>query len=102
MDYRVLLKTMVQQKASDLQLMTGESPVLKANDKVMTVKSDPLSQEYISGVIEQVLTDEQLSTYRSTGEVLGGFGIKGIGGFRIKVLTHKGNPAIIFRHVPEQ
>lgn len=101
MDYRVLLKAMVSQNATDLHMQVGHAPTFVIDGKPFQAKGQILTRDYIEEIIAKVFTEEQLKSFNAKGETMGGFGFKNIGGFRVRAVTLRGEPALVFRYVPE-
>lgn len=101
MDYRVLLKTMASQNATELHLQVGARPTFVIDGKLVQIKSDVVTREYIEEIVAKVFTEEQLKSYNAKGETMGGFGINEIGGFRVRAAHINGEPALVFRYIPE-
>ena len=95
-----LLKTAVQQSASDLHIISESSPVLRVNGKMLRVKSKPLSSEECQHLVYSVLTEHQKSTFEEKKELDFSFSVKDMARFRGNLFYQKGCVSGVFRRVP--
>lgn len=96
----VLLKTMVDQDASDLHITVGVPPEFRIQGKMVKVKSDSLTSEETKELCYSVLTDEQKAEFEKNLEIDFSFGIKDIARFRGNVFLQRGNVCGVFRRIP--
>lgn len=96
----VLLKTMVDQDASDLHITVGVPPEFRIQGKMVKVKSDALTSEETKELCYSVLTDEQKAEFEKDLELDFSFGIKDIARFRGNVFLQRGNVCGVFRRIP--
>lgn len=96
----VLLKTMVDQDASDLHITVGVPPEFRIQGKMVKVKSDALTSEETKELCYSVLTDEQKAEFEKNLELDFSFGIKDIARFRGNVFLQRGNVCGVFRRIP--
>jgi twitching motility protein PilT len=95
-----LLKTMVDQDASDLHLTTGVPPEFRIGGRMVKVKTDPLNSADCKELCYSVMTDSQKSEFERNLEMDFSFGIKDIARFRGNVMYQRGNVAGVFRRIP--
>ena len=96
----VLLKTMVDQDASDLHITVGVPPEFRIQGKMVKVKSDMLSGEDTKDLCYSVITDEQKGEFEKNLELDFSFGIKDIARFRGNIFMQRGNVTGVFRRIP--
>lgn len=97
-----LLKTMVDQSASDLHLTVGVPPTFRIEGKMVKAKIDPLTPQDTKELCYGVLTDAQKAEFERELELDFSFGVKDIARFRGNVLVQKGSVGGIFRRIPIQ
>ncbi len=97
-----LLKTMVEQNASDLHITVGVPPEFRISGRMVKVKSDPLNPQDTKELCYQVLTDVQKGEFEKELELDFSFGIKEVSRFRGNMFLQRGNVAAVFRRIPIQ
>lgn len=95
-----LLKTVIEQSASDLHLVVGTPPSLRVRGQVVRVKSDPLSEEDCQELCYSILTDYQKAELEERRELDFSFGIKDMARFRANFFFQKGHVSGVFRRIP--
>lgn len=95
-----LLKTMVDQGASDLHLSVGAPPEFRIGGKMVRVKLDPLTSQDTRELCYSVLTDAQKAEFERGLDLDFSFGIKDIARFRGNVFFQRGNVGGVFRQIP--
>src|SRR4051812_8465078 len=95
-----LLKTMVDQDASDLHITVGVPPEFRIQGKMVKVKADPMVNQDTKELCYSVLTDAQKSEFEKNLEIDFSFGIKDIARFRGNLFYQRGGVAGVFRRIP--
>ncbi len=95
-----LLKTMVEQDASDLHITTGVPPEFRIQGKMVKVRMDPLTAQETKEICYAVLTDSQKLELEKTLEIDFSFGIKDVARFRGNLFFQRGSIAGVFRRIP--
>lgn len=95
-----LLKTVVQQEASDLHLVAGSPPILRVKGKIVRVKADVLTAEQCQKLCYSILTDFQKSQFEESHELDFSFGVKKMARFRANLFFQRGNVSGVFRRIP--
>jgi len=95
-----LLKTMVDQNASDLHITSGLPPVFRINGKMVKAKMEALSSQDTKDLCFSVLADTQKATFEADLEIDFSFGIKNLSRFRGNVFYQRGAVAGAFRRIP--
>ena len=100
MNFKELLKIMVDKSASDLFLRAETFPRARINGTVTAVTSDVVSVKQMQEVVDSILTEEEhRKNYKLYHDVDFVFDEQGIGRFRINIFTQRGTPALVARHV---
>lgn len=99
MDFRDLLRIVVEMEGSDLYLTTGAPPSVKAFGKLTPLNDKPLPPGASRNIANQIMNDEQRQTFHDTLEMNLGFMEKGIGRFRINIFVQRGEVGIVARHI---
>jgi twitching motility protein PilT len=95
-----LLKTMVDQEASDLHITVGVPPEFRLQGKMVKVKMDPLSQQDTKELCYSILTDAQKSEFEKNLDIDFSFGIKEVARFRGNLFYQRGAVGAVFRRIP--
>ncbi len=95
-----LLKTMVDQDASDLHITVGVPPEFRIQGKMVKVKTDPFAHHDSKELCYSVLTDMQKSDFEKNLELDFSFGLKDIARFRGNLFYQRGGVAGVFRRIP--
>ncbi len=96
----VLLKTMVDQDASDLHITQGVPPEFRIQGKMVKVKMDALAAQDTKELCYSVLTDQQKAEFEKNLDIDFSFGIKDVARFRGNLFYQRGNVAGVFRRIP--
>lgn len=101
MNLDTLLRIMVSKGASDLHLKVGCFPHIRVNgeliplgDQGMLDKEDSLMMAF------SIMNNKQKERFRDEAEVDIGYGVKGLGRFRINVFQQRGNVSVAIRAIP--
>ena len=94
-----LLHEMVTQRASDLYLTFGSPAVLRVGDDMISLGDSPLSDDDITRVMDQLLSDDQRDEFQSTLELNIGFGWNDQARFRMNVFRQQTHPGIVIRRI---
>lgn len=93
------LERMVGISASDLHIRVGAPAVYRANEALYKFDEEPLPEELVRGIVEEVLSEEELDRLRARREVDVARSYEGIGRFRMNVHLERGRPALAIRRV---
>lgn len=95
-----LLKTMVDQGASDLHITVGSPPQFRIEGKMVRVKTESLAPNDTKELCYSVITDSQRSEFERGLELDFSFGVKDLARFRGNIYMQKGAVAGVFRRIP--
>jgi twitching motility protein PilT len=95
-----LLKTMVDQGASDLHVTVGIPPRFRVSGRMVNVKIPPLTGLETRDLCYSVLNDSQKADFEKNLEIDFSFGIKDIARFRGNLFLQRGAVAGVFRRIP--
>ncbi|PLX87890.1 MAG: type IV pili twitching motility protein PilT [Desulfuromonas sp.] len=95
-----LFHIMQQQGASDLHISTGAPPIFRQHGEMVPMKTAPLTNAQVRGLLYEILTDEQKTEYEKNNDLDFAYSIEGLARFRGNMLeTHRGTAAV-FRIIP--
>src|SRR3954471_8755091 len=95
-----LLKTMVDEDASDLHISVGVPPEFRIQGKMVKVKMDPLSPQDAKELCYSVLTDVQKVEFEKALDIDFSFGIKDMARFRGNLFYQRGAVGVVFPPIP--
>ncbi len=95
-----LLKTMIDQDASDLHITVGVPPEFRIQGRMVKVKSEAMSTQDTKELCYSVLTDSQKVEFERMQELDFSFGIKDIARFRGNLFYQRGGIGGVFRWIP--
>jgi twitching motility protein PilT len=101
MNLDTLLRVMIAKGASDLHLKPGGFPHLRINGELVPMgEHGRLGKEDSLMMAFSIMTNKQKERFREAAEVDIGYGIKGLGRFRVNVFQQRGNVSIAIRAIP--
>jgi twitching motility protein PilT len=93
---------MLEQKASDLHLSTGNPPILRINGELHRVDFPPLENDSLKAMLYEIAPEYKIKVYEETGDVDFGYEIAGISRFRANFFNQKNGIAAVFRQIPSR
>ena len=95
-----LLKSMVDQGASDLHITTNSPPMIRIDGALQPLNCPPLTPTETKQLAYSILTDKQKQRLEEELELDFSFGIKGMARFRSNVFHQRGALSAAFRQIP--
>lgn len=97
-----LLTRTAELNASDLHLTVSTPPVVRLHGDLVRLEGyQPLTAEDTDGLIQLMLTPDQLETYRTEGAADLAYQVDGVARFRVNAYRRREGSAIAFRLIPE-
>jgi twitching motility protein PilT len=93
---------MFEQKASDLHLSAGNSPMLRVNGELHRVDYPPLDNDELKAMLYEIAPDYKIKVYEETGDVDFGYEIPSVSRFRANFFNQKWGCAAVFRQIPSK
>jgi twitching motility protein PilT len=100
MNLQALLHTVVGQCGSDIHFKAGNPPVIRYDGDLVRLDYSPLSRKDIGGVINEILTEEELRIFEERGELDVSYAVSDLSRFRVNVSREMGNTRLVFRLIP--
>jgi len=94
-----LLKTMVDQGASDLHLRAGVNPVFRVDGNLFRAQLDPLKPLEMEQTLLPLLSERQRENFTEDDEIDFAVGLKGLGRFRINAFKQRGSISLAIRSI---
>ncbi len=104
MDYTIaqLLKTLLDQKGSDLHLAANSPPRIRISGQLIPLDLPPLTPEQSQELCFRVMDEQQKKIFEEQKEHDFSFGIKNLARFRANIYYDQGNVAGAFRLIPSK
>ncbi len=93
---------MLEQKASDLHLASGNPPILRINGELHRIDYPPLESDQLKGMLYEITPEYKVKVYEETGDVDFGYEIPGVSRFRANFFNQKNGVSAVFRQIPTQ
>jgi len=95
-----ILKTALKFKASDVHLKVGMPPVVRVDGRLYPIKNFPrLDVATLEAIANQMMGPAQKEYLRDFHEVDLGYGVSGIGRFRVNIYQQRGTLVIAMRSI---
>lgn len=93
---------MIEQKASDLHLSTGNQPILRINGDLVRVDSPQLDNDDLKALVYEIAPEIKIKQFEETGDVDFGYEYPGVARFRANFFNQKYGIAAVFRLIPSK
>lgn len=98
-----LLRMALSFGASDLHLRAASYPIIRVNGDLRPVSSvDRLTQEETLGIAFSMMSNRQKMVFKNANEVDIGYGVSGLGRFRVNIFQQRNSVGIVARVVPDK
>jgi twitching motility protein PilT len=98
-DLNTLLKTMIEQGASDLHITVGAPPAFRINGQIVRSKTEGLNSEDTKRICLGILNEQQRKKFDEDKELDFSFGVKGVARLRANLFVQRGSVAGVFRKI---
>ncbi len=97
-----ILRKALEAGATDVHLKAGALPVIRrfGTLRVMDMGSPALTGEEIEFMAFGLMDDVQRAHYAERGEIDLGYGVSGLGRFRLSVFKQRGTARVVVRNIP--
>jgi twitching motility protein PilT len=100
-EMEVLLKQLVERKASDLHLRVGEPPILRLHGEMQRIEGLPVMENSALAVLlNSIMPDRNKREFRDTNDTDFAHEIEGVARFRCNALRDRKGVAAVFRVIP--
>ena len=101
MNLDTLLRVMIKKGASDMHLKVGTFPHIRTNgDLIPLADQGKLEKEECLMMAFSIMNNRQKEKFRDANEVDIGYGVRGLGRFRMNIFQQRGNVSIAVRSIP--
>ncbi len=103
MDLNRVLEVAVRARASDIHLKAGLPPIFRKDSQLYPYKEvGRLAPEVLHKLAFDIMTPAQRETFEHRHEVDMGYGVPGLGRFRVNVFQQRGTVGMVFRVIPTE
>ena len=95
-----LLRTIVEQGASDLHLRCGEPPIVRLHGEMKRLDQPPLDPETLEQMLRSIMPERNRHEFTETNDTDYAYEITGVARFRANALKDRNGPAAVFRQIP--
>ena len=93
---------MLEQKASDLHMSSGNPPILRINGELQRVDYPPLESDQLKTMLYEITPEYKIKHFEETSDVDFGYEIPGVSRFRCNFFNQKYGIAAVFRQIPSK
>jgi twitching motility protein PilT len=93
---------MLEQKASDVHLSTGNPPILRINGELQRVDYPPLENDALKAMLYEITPEYKIKVFEETGDVDFGYEIPEVSRFRANFFNQKNGIGAVFRQIPSK
>ncbi|MDP4609904.1 MAG: type IV pilus twitching motility protein PilT [Opitutales bacterium] len=95
-------ETMLEHKASDLHLSTGNPPIIRINGELERLDAPNLVSDELKVMLMEICPEDKAKQFLETGDVDFGYELPGKARFRANFFLQKEGVAAVFRTIPSQ
>jgi len=93
---------MLEQKASDLHLSTGNPPILRINGELHRVDFPTMENDSLKAMLYEIAPEYKIKVFEETGDVDFGYEVPGVSRFRVNFYNQKNGIGAAFRQIPSK
>jgi twitching motility protein PilU len=97
-----LLQAMAQMQASDLFFTAGARVSIKIEGLIRPISSPELTPEDVRSLAYSMMSEDQVRRFEANWEMNFGYGLSGVGRFRVNVFRQRGAVAMVIRRLSAQ
>ena len=94
-----LFKLMAEKKASDLFIAVGSAVHMKVNGTSVPINQQLMDNAMIKSLLSEIITPEEFDELVATHELNKGFGVQGVGRFRLSAFQQRGSISAVIRYI---
>ncbi len=97
-----ILTIALKKQASDVHLKAGLVPVIRKHGKLRPLQTGvpQLSAQEIDHMANEILDEDQRQHFAKYKEIDVGYGISGLGRFRVNIFRQRGSTRMVIRNIP--
>ena len=97
-----ILATAIQKEASDVHLKAGLVPVIRKHGKLRPLQNGlaQLTNQDIETMAFSIMDEDQRRQYVANKDLDLGYGVSGLGRFRVNIFRQRGSTRMVIRNIP--
>lgn len=99
LDIIQLLTKAVKAKASDIHITVASPPMIRVNGKLIKMEDNKLTPEDTKNIVQQMMTPDQVLSFKEKGELDFSYSNAGLGRFRVNAYKQRGSYSMAIRVV---
>ncbi len=93
---------MLEQKASDLHMSSGNPPILRIHGELHRVDYPLLENDELKTILYEITPEYKIKVFEETGDVDFGYEIPGVSRFRANFFNQRNGIGAVFRQIPSK
>lgn len=102
MDFKSLLKLMVEKKASDLFITVNRPASIKVHGRLLEVSKTPLTGDQTKQIVFGVMNQQQRDEFDNTKECNFAISASGLARFRVSAFVQRDMPGMVLRRIESE
>jgi len=103
MELNDILEVASKGRSSDIHLKAGLPPIFRRDSQLFPFKeAGRLTPEWLNHTAESIMTPAQQEAFQRNREIDMGYGVPGLGRFRLNVFQQRGTVGMVFRIIPTE
>ena len=94
-----LFKLMAEKKASDLFIAVGSAVHMKVNGTSIPINQQLMDNGMIKSLLSEIVSVADFDELTATHELNKGFGVQGVGRFRLSAFQQRGSISVVIRYI---
>ncbi len=94
-----LFKLMAEKKASDLFIAVGSAVHMKVNGTSIPINQQLMDNGMIKSLLTEIISVADFDELQTTHELNKGFGVQGVGRFRLSAFQQRGSISVVIRYI---
>ena len=94
-----LFKLMAEKKASDLFIAVGSAVHMKVNGTSIPINQQLMDNAMIKSLLSEIISVADFDELTATHELNKGFGVTGVGRFRLSAFQQRGSISVVIRYI---
>ncbi|MBU4486964.1 MAG: PilT/PilU family type 4a pilus ATPase [Candidatus Delongbacteria bacterium] len=99
-DLQKMFASLLELSGSDIHLKVGIKPIFRINGELIDWGDETISMDDMNEIADGLMGKKEKDTFTAQKEVDFGFGVKGVGRFRVNIYKQRGTVAIAIRAIP--
>ncbi len=99
-DLQKMFASLLEMGGSDIHLKVGIKPIFRINGELVDWGDEPIGMDEMNNIADGLMGKKEKETFIEQKEADFGFGVKGVGRFRVNIYKQRGTIAIAIRAIP--